>query len=286
METLETYLYKNHTDKTAETYLYYIDAFILHHPTAKDFLYSDIIRFIEQEKKQEVSSSKLHTKFAAIKRYYYYLLETGERNDHPCKNIQLKKKKHNIQLQDLFTSTELELLMNRENRYQNLELRNKVILSLLINQGLIASEICRLNTEDVNLDMGTIYIKGSKKGAARLLNLKPNQILLIQNYMETSRKQLLKSISKNLIITQRGVTETVDGIHSMIEPLKALYPDRNLNPATIRQSVISNMLNEKKIPLEDVQLFAGHRWPSSTEKYRRKDINEQRILINRWHPLR
>lgn len=55
---------------------------------------------------------------------------------------------------------------------------------------------------------------------------------------------------------------------------------------TIRQSVISNLLNEKKMPQEDVQLFAGHRWTSSTEKYRRKDINEQRVLINRWHPLK
>lgn len=91
--------------------------------------------------------------------------------------------------------------------------------------------------------------------------------------------------NENLVITLRGVAETVDGIHSLIEPLKALYPDRNLNPTTIRQSVISNLLNEKKIPLEDVQLFAGHKWPSITEKYRRNDISEQRALINSLHPL-
>jgi len=78
----------------------------------------------------------------------------------------------------------------------------------------------------------------------------------------------------------------VDGIHYVIESLKALYPDRTLNPLTIRQSVISNMLNEKKTPLEDVQLFAGHKYPSTTERYRRKDINEQRELIKKFHPLR
>jgi site-specific recombinase XerD len=104
--------------------------------------------------------------------------------------------------------------------------------------------------------------------------------------METSRKNLLKSTTNHLLISTLGVVETVDGIHSMILPLKALYPDRNLTPLSIRQSVISNLLNEKKMPLKDVQLFAGHKYPSSTEQYRRKDINEQRELINRFHPLR
>lgn len=38
--------------------------------------------------------------------------------------------------------------------------------------------------------------------------------------------------------------------------------------------------------LEDVQLIAGHKYPSSTEMYKRKDINEQLELINKYHPLR
>ncbi|MEO6882419.1 MAG: hypothetical protein ABI199_00190 [Bacteroidia bacterium] len=66
---------------------------------------------------------------------------------------------------------------------------------------------------------------------------------------------------------------------------KPLFPDRNLNTKTIRQSVIANWLNEKKIPLEQVQLLAGHRWTSSTERYKQNNLNEQRTLINKWFPL-
>lgn len=286
MKTLEQYLYENHTNKTAATYLYYINVFTMQQPGAAKYTYKDMLTYLDQQQKIGVNSSKLNTQLAAIKRYYNYLVETVQRNDYPCINIRLKRRKKAIQLQDLFTSTELELLMNRENRFKNLESRNKVILSLLIHQGLTGSELCRLNIEDVDLDEGKVHVKGSKICAARTLELKTPQIRLIQNYLETSRKALLKSNIKNLIITQRGVAETVDGVHSMIEPLKSLYPDRNLNPTTIRQSVISNLLNVKKMPLEDVQLFAGHRWPSTTEKYKRDDIGEQRTLINRWHPLR
>jgi hypothetical protein len=42
----------------------------------------------------------------------------------------------------------------------------------------------------------------------------------------------------------------MDSIHAIVEPLKALFPDKNLTTRTIRMSVICNWLNEKKIQLE------------------------------------
>jgi integrase/recombinase XerD len=108
----------------------------------------------------------------------------------------------------------------------------------------------------------------------------------MQKHLDTSRKQMLKVETDKFLITYRGVPESCDGINAMVTPLKGLYPDRNLNARTIRQSVIRNMLNEQKLSLEYVQMYAGHRWLIATEKYRSKDINEQRALINKWHPLK
>jgi len=71
----------------------------------------------------------------------------------------------------------------------------------------------------------------------------------------------------------------------MIEPLKVMFPEKKLHPKSIRASVISNWLNDRNIDLEDVQLMAGHKWPSSTERYRRADMDQQRRLINEFHPL-
>ena len=67
--------------------------------------------------------------------------------------------------------------------------------------------------------------------------------------------------------------------------MKLLFPNKNLNPRQVRISVIANWLNIQKIPLSDVQLLAGHKWPSTTEKYLRTDLVEKRNLINRLHPL-
>jgi hypothetical protein len=71
----------------------------------------------------------------------------------------------------------------------------------------------------------------------------------------------------------------------MIEPLKSLFPDKNLNPKTIRMSVICNWLNEQELSLEHVQELAGHKWPGTTEKYFRANSFQQRELINKYFPI-
>jgi integrase/recombinase XerD len=88
------------------------------------------------------------------------------------------------------------------------------------------------------------------------------------------------------VIGHRGDPETVEGIGGMLEPMKALFPERALNAKTIRSSVIANWFNVSKHRLEDIQLWAGHKWPSSTLRYKRTDVAEQREKINKWHPLK
>jgi integrase/recombinase XerD len=109
-----------------------------------------------------------------FEKYYDYLIVTGLRADHPCKNLTIKKN-HNpaIQLQDLFSSEELQMLMNRKNRYWFLQTLNNVLISLLIYQGLTSEEILNLELMDVDLDNGTVYIKASKNLNRRTLELTP-----------------------------------------------------------------------------------------------------------------
>ena len=77
----------------------------------------------------------------------------------------------------------------------------------------------------------------------------------------------------------------MDDIHYLVSTFKGLFPDRNLTPSSIRQSVIANWLNEKKIPLEQVQLMSGQKWISTTVKYRQNNLEEQRELMNKWFPI-
>jgi integrase/recombinase XerD len=117
------------------------------------------------------------------------------------------------------------------------------------------------------------------------LELHRTQFSLFQNYIYNVCPNLQKQENNCFILGKLGNPISVDGIHAMIEPLKKLFPNRTLSPMTIRQSVICHWLNDRKIPLEDVQDLAGHRFPSATERYKRIDVQSKRNWINKYHPM-
>ena len=55
---------------------------------------------------------------------------------------------------------------------------------------------------------------------------------------------------------------------------------RRIQSATVPLQIEANTSEEFT-----TALYAGHKYPSATERYLRKDISEQRKLINKFHPL-
>lgn len=96
-----------------------------------------------------------------------------------------------------------------------------------------------------------------------------------------------KVIAENGFVTLLYDTSTeIYGMFSLvIETLKPLFPDRNLNPERIRMSVISYWLNDKKFPVKQVMDLSGQKWPSTVMQYKKINVEEQRELINKFHPL-
>lgn len=284
--SIESYLKQNCTQKTASGYLFTINHFLKTNPKAKRYKYHNVVSYMDEVSQKQSNTQYRIRILSAIKKYYDYLVMAGMRSDHPCKRLTIKKANNqSVQVQDLFTSEELQLLLTRENRYQHLDTRNSVLLSLLIYQGLTSEELSRLEVKDIDMDNGTIYIKASTNQNRRTLELLSKQMLVFSKYISEVRPELLRCTTDKLLLGKLGKPILVDSIHAITEPLKALFPDRNLNPRTIRMSVICNWLNEKKIPLERVQELAGHKWPGTTEKYIKVNSENERELINRFFPM-
>ena len=150
---------------------------------------------------------------AAIKRYFDYEIFEGKREDHPAKTIHLKDKiSKDIQLQDLFTSAELESLLERKERYILLKQRNQLIIGLLIYQALTKAELCSLLVSDINTESGSIKIKGSRKMNGRTLRLKPRQLYVLKSYLTEDRTKLLRGETDCLLIGKLGKAEMGEGI--------------------------------------------------------------------------
>ncbi len=283
---IENYLQQHYSPDTAKAYKREIEIYLSNYPAAEKANYKDVTNYIGLLRNRYSKASTLSRILSSIKVYYDYLCFCGIRNDNPTKAIKLRdKQSRDIQLQDLFTAEELEQLFNRKERYVNLDYRNKVLNSLLIYQALHPREIEALQVTDINLITGSIYIKSTYKTNSRTLQLKPNQILLFHQYITEIRNKLLNDNASNaLLIGIRGGAMSGEDITKHIKrSFKQLYPNRTVNAQTIRQSVITNLLKQGH-DLSLVQGFAGHKYPSTTEKYKQSEIETLKAAINKYHP--
>jgi len=282
--TLENYLHEKYSPSTAKAYHRDIEHYLNKNPKAKTANYAAILNYLEQERRTK-SAASLHRILQSIKKYYYYLLATNQRSDHPCESLKIRDhRKGDIQLQDLFTRAELDELLFLKNRYQLLASRNQLILSLLIYQAPTTGELIQLEISNLNLEQNSIYLPPTHRLNARTLALHPLQIPIAQSYLDHDRPRLLKSPSSKLLITKLGTEEKGEGISYLVSTQQKKFLKRKLNPKTIRQSVIANKLKAGE-ELRAVQVFAGHKNPSSTERYRQTNLGSLQEAIKKYHPM-
>jgi integrase/recombinase XerD len=284
---IKEYLEQKLSPETVKLYLRDIKIYLDYQTEEKAITanYRDILQYIEHLRKHHPNPQTINRMLYGVKSWYFWLIETEQRSDHPCRYLRLKDAKQRpLQLQDLFTEKELETLLDRKERYESARIRNQVIICLLIYQALRQKEIINLKTEDIDFEAGTVFIGATRGTNERRLQLKTTQVMVFYKYIHETRAKMLKADTDQLIINLRGKPETGEGINYLIETFKNRFPNRNLNALTIRQSVIANLLKSGK-GLREVQYFAGHKKISSTEKYRQTGLEELKAAILKYHPL-
>jgi integrase/recombinase XerD len=265
---------------------------------AQQATYGEILQYIEYLRKNfDLHPKTLRNSLHAVKIYFNYLLETGQRHDHPCSEIRLKDMiNKKIQVENLYSEQALERFFETvcsSRRKHRLDSRNKVIISLLIYQALTVTEIAELTTEDVNLETGEIHIKAQFHQLARTLPLKAKQILMFQNYLQQGRPELLAFAKHSpplegsgeafFVLGQYGEKIKPDSISRMLNGYRP--KNEKIQPVKIRQSVIANLLSNEH-DTRIVQVFAGHRRVSTTEQYRKNEMETLRTAVNQYHPVK
>jgi integrase/recombinase XerD len=288
MQTIEEYIIRKYSQGTSERYIRSIQQYIVSVgvESALKAKYKDIWDYVGKLKDKGYSEGFIVVELAAIKNYYKYLVYSGERLDNPTRNVIVKNNSNSrqIQHQDLFTPAELELLMNKEIRYRILENKMKLAISLYIYQGLTTGEIASLTLDSINIDEEIVYIKASSRLNSRILQLHPKQITIAQNYIHFERDQIIKEETNSLFVNKLGYAENLESFHYLIESQRYLFQERNLNPKTVRQSVIVNWFRQGH-GIKEVQIMAGHKYPSTTEAYQPTDLEALKSSIGRFHPL-
>jgi integrase/recombinase XerD len=279
---------KDYTDLVIGAYGRSINLFLKSNPKASQYTYKNIIEYFAGLRSDGASSFFSQRTLFSVKKYYDYLIETGVRIDHPCRTLSIRK--HNYKQliwTDLFSSKELEKLVKNQIGGDFISLRNRMLLSLMIYQGLTGEDLILLKLSSINLRTKAVQLKSTRILTKRSIQLVPKQVRLLRKYLKMRNTHLLKKgmSSDKLLINKFGQPVRKHTIRDIVDDMNYLYDDRKLTSQKIRQSVISNWINQQKIPLDKVQVIAGHKWVSSTFRYRHPKSYQQRETIDQFHPL-
>jgi integrase/recombinase XerD len=246
--------------------------------------YADVLLYIKHCTGKGNVKKTISLKLLFLRHLYDFLLKDGQVRENPLTGIQVQGIKRNT-LHAMLTREELDKLYQD---YQHPGLpgkRNKVILGLLVHQGLRTEEIAALQVTDINLKEGKISISGSRRTNERVLVLQPVQVMEILEYIREVRPVILQQAGKTgeqLFVSAGSGDSLQNTFQYLADQLKAL-DSRIKKISDIRASVITGWL--KLHNLRQVQHMAGHRYVSSTEKYKVNDLEGLIEDIGKYHPL-
>lgn len=284
MENFITYLKKRKSSpKSIQSHLSNINSFESwledQGLEAKIVNQKDVLAYLQLCKTKGNINRTLSHKINSLRKYFNYL----ELQINPCQNIQIKGIPRRLP-DGLLNEKELTHLYESYPENTLPQKRDKLILSLLIYQGITTAELIDLKIEDLSLTTEIIEIKSSRKGEYRKLKLLNHQIDILKTYLENVRPKLSQTTTNQLLINSGKSQRTSKLKNTLSELMKRLKKQHNYfkNARQLRGSRIALWL--KDYNLREAQYMAGHRYVSSTERYQQSHTEDLQKALDKYHP--
>jgi integrase/recombinase XerD len=269
------------------------------HLQLKEARYNDLLSFIDYCKQEGNSKKQINRKLSSIRNYYEYLKKQNSNIVNSAANLNLKGIRQKLP-SNIIAFAELEKLYQSYAITDNRSKRNRVILGLLIYQGVTTEELKQLEPNHMKLKEGKIYVPGNRRRNSRILELKPFQILELHEYISKIRPMILKEIKKpkparkpdviseaqlkiQLFVSINGSDNIKPSLLHLFRSIQKINPEIR-NAKQIRASVITYWL--KNYNLMEVQYMAGHKYVSSTERYQLNNLDKLQSKLEKHHPLK
>ncbi len=250
--------------------------------------YGQLMEYVSHLQNKKNQSASINNELSALKTHFQYLIYEGIRIDNLAEGLVIKggKKKvlHNLldsdELEDLYYSYEMKSVKRED--FKVAAQRNKVMVGLMVYQGLNTTDLKALEIEHAQPYKGKIEVPGTRRSNPRTLELKPWQVIELMEYINEVRPQIAiqrKERNENLFIPNHHLKDIVSSIVKQLKRYNLKVESLN----QIRASVIVNWLKQHNI--RKVQYFAGHRYISSTESYKQDNLEHLQEVVVKFHPL-
>lgn len=239
--------------------------------------------YIAERLQKGIKPSSCARLLSTLRRFYRYLLVTGQLEYDPTEQIEMPKQSK--LLPSSLSESDVELLLHAPDINTSLGLRDRAMLELLYATGLRVSELVSLKHDEVSLQQGIVRIMG-KGGKERLVPMGEEALDWIIEYLQSARIDLIqgKGSCDQVFITNRGKGMTRQAFWYVIKRYaQQAHIIKDLSPHTLRHAFATHLLNHGA-NLRVVQLLLGHSDLSTTQIYTHVAKARLQTLHQQHHP--
>ena len=211
------------------------------------------------QQKRKVSNTTLDGMRKCICAFFSWAEFSDYIEKSPARRI--KGIKHDTVKEPALTSGEIERVMIHCSND-----RNKAIISFMYDTAARVSEVAAVSLSDINFRERTVVLHG-KGNKDRVSMFTDKSALYLEEYLRHR-----KSESDVLFESSPGKPITDAGIQSMVRDVGEKSGINRLHPHRFRVSRITHLV-DRGMPLQDVQILAGHSDINTTQSYYRNTLD-------------
>lgn len=216
---------------------------------------------------------------SALRGFYKFLQFDGHIKKNPAEDLAAPQK--GVYLPKFLNQTEIENLLAVPDVATEIGLRNRAILELLYACGLRVSELCTLQFNDIDLDLGILTCKG-KGGKTRRVPIGKSAIEWLKSYLALRRKKENIEIN-NIFVSFLGSPVNRQTIFLFIKEYAEKIGLQDVSPHTIRHSFATHLV-QNSADIRSVQQMLGHADISTTQIYAHITDAHLRKTYEKFHP--
>lgn len=241
---------------------------------------------------QQYAPKSVKRKIASLKALFHYLEYKEIINQNPFNKLQMKFREPIVLPKTIPLHTIETLLNTIYEQYRNApssykrknSLRDIAVIELLFATGIRISELCTIQSENIDLQNNFIMIKG--KGAKeRLIHICDNHVITALDKYRSEHDSEIHSCGY-FFVNSIGNRLSDQSVREMINKYcKIADIQQHITPHMFRHS-FATLLLEEDVDIRYIQAMLGHSSINVTEIYTHVTMSKQKDILDSKHPRR
>ncbi len=242
---------------------------------------NDVRDFISSLIRYGMSKKSVERKIAALKSFFRYLNKQNLIHSNPVSGIALPKQEK--VLPKFLQEYEISAVFKKIDMESPSGIRDRAIIELFYSTGIRLSELSGLNIHDINLNAGTVRVKG-KGSKQRIVPVGKLALKVVKKYI-TNKEELFKVKDANALFLNRyGKRISNRGIQLRVNKwLTMVSEKKGLSPHILRHTFATHLL-DRGADLQAVRELLGHSSLSTTQVYTHLSTSRLKKVYEQAHP--